>query len=80
MADFNARFSISPAIETAFRGSLREQKFVIDEKRYAKVRDKINQELKAYFAQQKWQSDGLFYILNQNDKVVDKALEVIRAK
>ena len=78
--DFNARFVISPAIEAAFLESLKEQKFVIDEKRYAKVRDKVNQELKAYFAQQKWQSDGLFYILNQNDTVVEKALEVIRAK
>ena len=78
--DFNTHFMISPALETAFKESLKEQKFVIDEKRYAKVRDKVNQELKAYFAQQKWQSDGLFYILNQNDKVVDKALEVIRTK
>jgi len=80
LADFSARFAISPAIETAFRESLKEQKFVIDENRYAKVKDKADQELKAYFAQQKWQSDGLFYILNQNDKVVDKALEVIRTK
>ena len=78
--DFNTHFAITPAEENAFKESLKEQKFLVDEKRYAKFRDKVNQELKAFFAQQKWQSDGLFYILNQNDKVVDKALETIRAK
>jgi len=80
MADFSTRYIVPASMQEAFKQMLKENKFVVDEKRYAKIQPKINQELKAYLAQQKWQTDGFYYILNQDDKVVEKALEVIRAK
>jgi predicted nucleotidyltransferase len=78
MADFSTRYNVPVSTQEAFKKMLKENKFVVDEKRYAKIQPKINQELKAYLAQQKWQTDGFYYILNQDDKVVEKALEVIR--
>jgi carboxyl-terminal processing protease len=80
LADFSTRYTVSPAMEAAFKTALKEQKFMVDEKRYAKLETKINQQLKAYLAQQKWQTDGFYYILNQDDKVVRKALEVMAGK
>ncbi len=79
-ADFGSRFSVPPSMSAAFRETLKEQKFTVDEKRYLKLESKINQQIKAYLAQQKWQTDGFYYILNQDDKVVSKALEVMSEK
>jgi hypothetical protein len=67
-------------MSAAFKDMLKDDKFVIDEKRYAKVENKINQEIKAYLAEQKWRTDGFYYILNEDDKVVGKALQVIAKK
>ena len=80
LADFGARYTVSAATETSFRETLKELKFVIDEKRYHKLQPKINQLLKSYLAKQKWQTDGFYYVLNQDDKVVTKALEVMTNK
>ena len=80
LADYGARFDVSGPMAEAFKESLKQQKFTIDEKRYAKIQAKVNQEIKAYLAQQKWHTDGLYYIINQDDKVVGKAMEVIAGK
>ena len=80
LADYGAHFSVSGPMAEAFKESLKQQKFKLDEKRYAKIQAKVNQEIKAYLAQQKWHTDGLYYIINQDDKVVGKAMEVIAEK
>ena len=80
LADYGARFNVSGPMAEAFKESLKQQKFTIDEKRYTKIQSKVNQEIKAYLAQQKWHTDGLYYIINQDDKVVGKAMEVIAGK
>jgi carboxyl-terminal processing protease len=80
LADFGAGYRISSATEKQFKATLKELKFTVDEKRYAKLEGKINQLLKAYLAKQKWQTDGFYYIINQDDKVVNKALEVMVGK
>jgi carboxyl-terminal processing protease len=80
LADYGARFNVSKTMSTEFKESLKQQKFITDEKRYAKIEPKINQEIKAYLAQQKWHTDGLYYIINQDDKVVAKAMEVMKGK
>jgi carboxyl-terminal processing protease len=80
LADFSANYHVPESMTIAFKDMLKEQKFTVDEQKYAKLQNKINEEIKAYLAQQKWQTDGFYYIINQDDKVVEKALEVIRAK
>jgi carboxyl-terminal processing protease len=77
LADFGARYQVSGATAEQFKATLKDLKLPVDEKRYAKLETKINQLLKAYLAKQKWQTDGFYYILNQDDKVVNKALEVM---
>ena len=80
MADFSTGYKVNTDMEARFKQTLKELKFEIDEKRYAKLDLKVNQLLKAYLAKQKWQTDGFYYILNQDDKVVGKAIEVMAAK
>jgi len=80
LSDFGARFSVSPTMEAEFKTTLKDLKFAVDEKRYAKLEAKVNQLIKAYLAKQKWQTDGFYYIINQDDKVVNKALQVMATK
>jgi carboxyl-terminal processing protease len=80
LADFGTHYTVPATMSAAFKDMLKDDKFVIDEKRYAKVENKINQEIKAYLAEQKWRTDGFYYILNEDDKVVGKALQVIAKK
>jgi carboxyl-terminal processing protease len=76
---FGANYQVPAAFEAQFKEAIKEQKFIIDEKRYDKLEPNVNQLLKAYLAKQKWQTDGFYYILNQDDKVVNKALQVINS-
>ena len=61
-----------------FRSTFSKDSIKLDDKRYDKLTSKIDQLIKAYLAKQKWQTDGFYYILNQDDKVVEKALEVMK--
>jgi carboxyl-terminal processing protease len=75
MQAFKAQYHVSPAMSSAFRQYLLDHKFKMDEARYAKVAHKTELLIKAYLAKQKWQSDGFYYMYNEDDKVMLRALE-----
>lgn len=74
LAEFNGGYHISEAMNQHFRENMKKQGFELDEKRYTKLQRKVDEYLKAYLAKQKWQSDGFYYIINQDDKVMERAL------
>ena len=45
---------------------------------WGKDRDALQKRLKALLARFKWRDEGFFEVLNTNDHVIDKALEVLR--
>lgn len=75
---YNKGFTVSPELMGQFKSTLSKDSAKLDEKRFAKLGTKIDQLIKAYLAKQKWQTDGFYYILNQDDKVVAKALDVMK--
>jgi carboxyl-terminal processing protease len=78
LAEFNGGYHISEAMNQQFKENMKKQGFELDEKRYAKLQRKVDEYLKAYLAKQKWQSDGFYYIINQDDKVMERALETFK--
>jgi carboxyl-terminal processing protease len=75
---YNKGFFVSSELMSQFKTSLSKDSAKLDEKRFAKLGTKVDQLIKAYLAKQKWQTDGFYYILNQDDKVVAKALDVMK--
>ena len=80
LAAYGSGYQVSPDMMSSFESNMTAQKFKMDEKRYAKVKIKVMQYLKAYFAKQKWQSDGFYFIVNQDDRVMAKAMDVFKTK
>ena len=79
LADYGARYVIPADMMARFDQTIAaDTKFKLDQTRYAKVKEKVTHYIKAYLAKQKWQSDGFYYIVNQDDKVMAKALEVLK--
>lgn len=78
--EFAQHYQVSHTMEERFRQSLELQNFKIEEVRYVRLHAQIVQMLMAYLAKQKWQSDGYYYIINRDDKVVAKAMEVLLSK
>lgn len=75
LQSFGKSFRISAEMQQEFLEYAQKQGFKYNEERYAKVTPKVMDYLKAYLAKQKWQGDGFYFILNQDDKVMEKALE-----
>ena len=78
LQQYNRGFTVPAAMRQEFRSTFSKDSIKLDDKRYDKLTSKIDQLIKAYLAKQKWQTDGFYYILNQDDKVVEKALEVMK--
>jgi carboxyl-terminal processing protease len=75
LATYGAGYRVPAAMQEAFVESMKAQKFDLDPARYHKLLPRVEEYLKAYLAKQKWQSDGFYYIINQDDIVMTKALE-----
>ncbi|MBS1595191.1 MAG: S41 family peptidase [Bacteroidetes bacterium] len=78
LPEFGSKYQVPAMLKAEFKAYLNRDSAKLDEKRYAKLAPKVEQLIKAYLAKQKWQTDGFYYVLNQDDKVVEKALEVVR--
>ena len=78
LQQYNSGFKVPASMRQEFRSTFSKDSIKLDDKRYDKLTSKIDQLIKAYLAKQKWQTDGFYYILNQDDKVVEKALEVMK--
>jgi carboxyl-terminal processing protease len=79
-ADFKAKFKYSPEDIKAFIAKAEADGIKYDEEQFRKSEDEILLILKGYLASNLWKVSELYQIVNENDKVIDKALEVITNK
>ncbi|MCW3125524.1 MAG: hypothetical protein JWO03_1182 [Bacteroidetes bacterium] len=78
LEQYNANYKVPAEMLAEFKATMSKDSAKLDEKRFAKLGNRVDQYIKAYLAKQKWQTDGFYYILNQDDKVVAKALEEMK--
>ncbi len=78
--DFKSRFNFSPDDIKAFIAKGESEGVKYNEEQYNKSKDEILLILKGYVASNIWQSNELYQIVNQGDKVINKALQVITDK
>jgi carboxyl-terminal processing protease len=78
--DFKTKFEFTPdQIKSLIaRGEAEGVKY--NEDQFNKSRKEILLILKGYIASNMWQTSELYQVVNENDKVIDKALKVISDK
>jgi carboxyl-terminal processing protease len=77
MYDFKQKFEVPSSLLENFK-TYAVKNGVTDEKKFGLYTKKIEDYIKAFYAKQKWKSDGYFMIANQNDKVIQKTLLEIK--
>src|SRR5664280_3701859 len=78
--DFKAEFEFTPDEIKSFIAKGETDGVKFNEDQFNKSKAEILLILKGYVASNMWQSNEFFQILNENDKVIDKALKVISDK
>jgi carboxyl-terminal processing protease len=78
--DFKKNFQFSPDDIKSFIAKGESEGVKFNEEQFNKSKDEILLILKGYIASNMWQLSELYQIVNENDKVIDKALRVISDK
>jgi carboxyl-terminal processing protease len=78
--DFKTNFNFSPGDLKAFFAKGEAEGIKYNEEQFKKSEEEILLILKAYVATNIWQSNEFYQIINENDKVIDKALRIISDK
>ncbi len=78
--DFRKNFTVDDALLNTFISYAVTKGVEKEEKGLAKSSTFIRLQIKALLARLKWQNEGLYPILHENDKTFQKALELIRNK
>jgi carboxyl-terminal processing protease len=79
-ADFKTKFEFTPDDIKTFIAKGESEGVKYNEEQFKKSEDEILLILKGYVASNMWQTSELYQIVNQNDKVIDKALKLISDK
>jgi len=79
-SDFESRFSFSPADIKALIAKGESDGVKYNEEQYNKSKEDIMLILRGYIASNIWQTNEFYQIINENDKVIAKALQVISDK
>jgi carboxyl-terminal processing protease len=77
-AEFKAKFNYSPDDMKAFIAKAEAEGIKYNDEQFHKSEKEILLILKGYLASNLWKISELYQIVNVNDKVLEKALEVIR--
>jgi carboxyl-terminal processing protease len=75
--DFKSNFNFSPDDIKVLITKGESEGIKFNEEQYNKSKEEILSILKGYVASNMWQTNELYQIVNQGDKVIDKALQVI---
>ena len=78
--DFKSEFEFTPDDIKSFNAKGETDGVKFNEDQFNKSKAEILLILKGYVASNMWQTNEFFQILNENDKVIDKALNVISDK
>jgi carboxyl-terminal processing protease len=77
-ADYKAKFQYSPEDIKAFIAKAEAEGVKYNDEQYHKSESEILLIMKGYLASNLWKLSELYQIVNENDKVLEKALEVIK--
>ncbi len=75
--EFNKGFTLNDNIFNAFIAFAKQQGMKADEQKIVAYHPRIKNRIKAYFARQVWKNEGFFFVLQQEDREVKKALELL---
>jgi carboxyl-terminal processing protease len=77
---FNNQFKVTDAMMAEFVKFVKseEKLSTINAAELAKAKENLRQRIKAYFARQAFQDNGYFYMMNQNDPMLEAALKSIK--
>jgi len=78
--DFKTKFQFSPDDIKAFIAKGESEGVRFNEEQFNRSKEEILLILKGYVASNMWQINELYQIVNENDKVIDKALKLISDK
>lgn len=78
VAAFTEGFKITPAMVDEFYAYAEGAGLKRNPAKEQRVAEKVKLSLKAFFAKQIWRMDGYYQIANTDDKVVSKAVEVLK--
>jgi carboxyl-terminal processing protease len=78
--DFKTKFTFSPDEIKSFIAKGESEGVSFNEAQFNKSKDEILLRLKGYIANNMWSPNGFYQIVFANDKVIDKALQVILDK
>ncbi|MGA2406489.1 MAG: S41 family peptidase [Bacteroidales bacterium] len=78
--DFKTKFEFTPDDIKTFIAKGEAEGVKFNEKQFNKSKDEILSILKGYVASNMWQISDYYLIINEKDKVIDKALKVISDK
>ncbi len=79
-SDFKAKFNYTPEDIKALIAKAEKEGIKYDDSQFKKSEEEILLIMKGYLASNLWSISEFYQIMNQNDKVIDKALEVISNK
>lgn len=76
--EFNNKFEVTNELLNSFYQFASENGLKKDPVKMEQNNRKVKLNLKAFFAKQIWRMDGFYQIINQEDKVITKAIEVMK--
>ncbi len=78
VADFKNKFIVTESLMKEFYNYAKAEGLKNDNGQEKVAEPKLKLYLKAFLAKQIWRNDGYYYIINETDPVVNKALEVLK--
>ncbi len=76
--DFKKRFTVSDELLSEFYHYAEAKGLKNGKEKQKLIEPKLRLQLKAFLAKQIWRSNGYYYILNEDDKVVNTALQQLK--
>lgn len=76
--EFNENFTVSSAMINDFVQMAKEKGVEAEENEIEQSKEWLVLRLKARIARHEWNDEGLYRVVNQNDTMVEKALEILR--
>lgn len=73
---FAAEFNVSNALFEQYLDFVKQQHPKADFNKFAPYYPKVKSRLKAFFGRQRWQNEGYFFLMKEEDRDLKKALEV----
>lgn len=78
--DFDKNFEVSDELLKDFYTYASSAGLKLNEEKDKRLKQKIRMSLKAFFAKQLWRTNGYYYVMNQSDKVIGTAVDILNKR